>query len=156
MRFGSFVGDHGGFVGLTSGFDSRSHAARLIGDQVLAALHKLFPLCPPAINHLATALDVLADLLLALFDQDAGLFGRLTGAIAQVLSAFFRTGYQILTSFPSALGSVQNPHQGAYAQTCQKPCHTMNLVFFCHDETLLSLSIGRLPERIKIPRRAAN
>ena len=53
----------------TASIDGRANPAGLVGDEILAPLHKLFPLSAPAIDGLAAAIDVLAHLFLALVDK---------------------------------------------------------------------------------------
>ncbi len=96
---------------------------------------KSLPLRTPAINHLATFINVIANLLFAFANKDAYLFlalvneladalGRLPALDANILGTLARTFCDVLAGFLAALGSVENTGKCADAQTCQEPCQS--------------------------------
>src|SRR5271157_1257426 len=117
--------DGGCLVDLAARFNGSGYPVGLFGDNVLAALYKLFPLRPSAIHGLAAALHVFAHLLLASVHQGAHLFGGLLGAVTQVFRTLAGAVKKVLTGLATALRRIENPDQSAHAQPSQKPCHTV-------------------------------
>src|SRR5208282_6762223 len=122
----------GRLVCLTASINGGTDPGGLVGDEILAPLHKLFPLRAPAIDGLAAAIDVLVHLFLALVDksgnlllapvyQSADLFRSLAGAGTQKFSSLACASGDVLPGFTSALGSIENTHQGTHSQSGQKP-----------------------------------
>jgi hypothetical protein len=106
----------------------------LFGYQVLAALYEFFPLRPSAINDLAAALHVFADLLLALIHQVAHLFGGLPGA-----------GTQVFGSLPGAsdqvLGAYKIPTSAPTPNPAKNHARPLTLLSSAMMKTLLLLSL---------------
>jgi len=84
-----------GLVGRAASVDGRGDTSRLIGDQILAALDKLFPLCPSAIG-------VFANLFLALIDKGAYLLLTAIDDGADVLRSLARTRTKVFCALASS------------------------------------------------------
>ena len=59
-------------------FHGCTHTSRLIADNVLSALHEVFPLCAPAINNLPSASNILVYMVAAFIYVLSHLLGCLT------------------------------------------------------------------------------
>src|SRR5215475_5307441 len=111
----------GALIGLTPGVHGCGYAIRLIADQALSPLHKLFPLRAPTIDHFTATIDVVTELLLAPVDQRTHLLGSLPALRSQILGSFTSSLSDVLTRFATALGRIQNPNQGANTNSSQEP-----------------------------------
>src|ERR1035441_4918905 len=137
-------GANGGAIGLAPRIDGCAYPGGLVVDEVLASLHKLFPLRPAAIDEFAC-------LLLALVHQGAYPLSGLLGAGAQVFRSLAGSAGDLFAGLTTALGGIQNPRQGAHAQPRQKPPQLIYLVILCHDESSPSaqseecLSLSKFP-----------
>ena len=88
-----------GLVSLTSSIHGSGNAGGLIGDQILSALHEFFPLS-------SSAIDVLANLLLAAINKSVHLLLAPIDDGAYVLRSFARTRTQIFSALTCSRGDV--------------------------------------------------
>src|SRR5271166_2397229 len=72
-------------IRLTARINGGAYPRGLVGDQVLAPLHKLFPLGAAAIDGVTAAIDVLAHLILAFVDKRAHMFLALVDQCGDIL-----------------------------------------------------------------------
>src|SRR5579863_48708 len=178
LELGLLARVHGASVGLASGIYRCGHAAGLVVDHILAALHKLFPLGASAIRDIPPAVHIVthlffalvhksahlllallhkgAHLFLALVHQRADLLGRQLGLCLQIFGALACAVGDILAGFLAALGSIENAHQGPDPQSRQEPRQSVAFAFVGHDAISPFAQLEEWPERIKFTRCAAN
>src|ERR1700733_321552 len=104
MRFGLLAVGRG--IRRPASIHRRGNAGGLVGNEVLAPLHKLFPLSPATIDNLTAMIHKIANLLLALIDKGAYMFLAFIYQRAHVFRSFARTGFHILRALAGSVCDI--------------------------------------------------
>jgi hypothetical protein len=139
----------GRLVGFAACVDGGAYARGLITDEALATLDEFFPLRTTAVKRFASAIDVIAYLILTAIDQVSDSAGGLAPFRAEILGTIASALCNIFPGFATTLGRIQNANQGAYAESRKKPRQTLSSGIISHNGISPSNLSSKKPERTR-------
>jgi hypothetical protein len=123
----------GRLIGFATGVNGSADAGGLVANEALAPLDELFPLGATAIENFASAINVVAYLILAAIDKISHSYRSLTTFSAEVIGTFTSALRNIFPGFATALGRIEDADQRAYAESCEKPRQTLSSGIISHN-----------------------